>query len=188
MTDHHLLLAPKAAPQPTCQKCRRHGDSVHLPVRHYFMKTDVIEKEFNIREMIGYPPILKREEDTLIYSRKHSNGDAYWWRPNGSGYTSDLNQAGRYTAEEAASCCRSTHGDNVPILESVALAIEARRTLYRRDIEDILSNVPRHLSVLAFGMISCASRSHDKSPEGTGIRWTSLFAFMLFSCLRLLQL
>jgi len=25
VTCHHLLLAPKAAPQPTCQKCRRHG-------------------------------------------------------------------------------------------------------------------------------------------------------------------
>ena len=36
MTDHHLLLAPKAAPQPTCQKCRRHGDSVHRLVRHIF--------------------------------------------------------------------------------------------------------------------------------------------------------
>ena len=35
MTDHHSLLAPKAAPQPTCQKCRRHGDSVHRPVRSF---------------------------------------------------------------------------------------------------------------------------------------------------------
>jgi hypothetical protein len=25
MTCHHLLLAPKPAPQATCQKCRRHG-------------------------------------------------------------------------------------------------------------------------------------------------------------------
>jgi len=33
MTDTHLLLAPKPAPQATCQKCRRHGYSVHRPVR-----------------------------------------------------------------------------------------------------------------------------------------------------------
>jgi hypothetical protein len=91
----------------------------------------------------GCPILEQPKKDTLIYSRKHSDGDAYWWRPNGSGYTSDLNQAGRYTAEEAAACCRSTHGDNVPVPESVAMAIEARRTLYRRDIEDILSNVSR---------------------------------------------
>jgi hypothetical protein len=42
-------------------------------------------------------------------------------------------------------------------------------------------NVPRHLSLLAFGVISCVSRRHDKSPEGTGIRWTSLFAFLFFT-------
>lgn len=79
-------------------------------------------------------------EDTLIYSRKHSNGDAYWWRPNGSGYTSDLRAAGRYTAEEAESCCRKTHGDNVPVKASVAEALFQRRVIYRTVIEDILAN------------------------------------------------
>ena len=43
------------------------------------------------------------------------------------------------------------------------------------------AHVPRHLSLLAFGVISCLSRRHDKSPEGTGIRWTSLFAFLFFT-------
>ena len=43
-----------------------------------------------------------------------------------------------------------------------------------------LANVPRHLSLLAFGMISCVCRRHDKSPEGTGVRWTSLFDFIFF--------
>ena len=38
MTDHHLLLAwllPAKRKQETCQKCRRHGDSVHRPVRTF---------------------------------------------------------------------------------------------------------------------------------------------------------
>lgn len=80
------------------------------------------------------------EKTTLIYSRKHSTcGDACWWRPDGKGYTTDLNQAGRYTKEKADSCCRSTHGDNVPVPESAALSLEARRTVYRRDIEAMLA-------------------------------------------------
>jgi len=36
ITDHHLLSAPKPAPQATCRKCRRHGGSVHGPVRGFF--------------------------------------------------------------------------------------------------------------------------------------------------------
>jgi len=39
MTDHHLLLAwllPAKRKQEACQKCRRHGDSVHRPVRIIF--------------------------------------------------------------------------------------------------------------------------------------------------------
>ena len=33
ITGHHLLSAPKPAPQATCRKCRRHGGSVHGPAR-----------------------------------------------------------------------------------------------------------------------------------------------------------
>ena len=40
---------------------------------------------------------------------------------------------------------------------------------------------PVTASLLAFGMISCASRRHDESPEGTGIRWTGLFAFTVLA-------
>ena len=39
------------------------------------------------------------------------------------------------------------------------------------------ANVPGQVSPLAFGMISCASRRHDKSAEGMGISCTGLFDF-----------
>ena len=38
MTDHHLLSVSEPAPQAKCRKCRRHGDSVHRPVRIFALK------------------------------------------------------------------------------------------------------------------------------------------------------
>jgi len=43
------------------------------------------------------------------------------------------------------------------------------------------ANVPGQVSPLAFGMISCASRRHDKSAEGMGISCTGPFGLFVFS-------
>jgi hypothetical protein len=43
----------------------------------------------------------------------------------------------------------------------------------------ILPNVPGQVSPLAFGMISCASRRHDKSAEGMGINCTGPLGIFL---------
>jgi len=37
----------------------------------------------------------------LVLCRCRSNGVALWWRSDGAGYTEDVTEAGRYTAEEA---------------------------------------------------------------------------------------
>ena len=39
----------------------------------------------------------------LVWSHEHQS----YWRPNKSGYTTDWLHAGRYSAEDAADCCRS---------------------------------------------------------------------------------
>ena len=42
-----------------------------------------------------------------------------------------------------------------------------------------MPNVPGQVSPLAFGMISCASRRHDKSAEGMGISCTGPLALFV---------
>ncbi|GIK44750.1 MAG: hypothetical protein K8L99_32835 [Anaerolineae bacterium] len=53
----------------------------------------------------------------LIFSKRHTNGVAMWWRPNASGYTNDVNEAGRYSKIEVESYCAGTQGDNIPVDE-----------------------------------------------------------------------
>lgn len=48
-----------------------------------------------------------------IRTRGYIGNGLVWWRPNGAGYTSDIDQAGVYTYEEAYQICKSTHGDNL---------------------------------------------------------------------------
>lgn len=54
--------------------------------------------------------------DWLLLSVKYSTGDfLVWWGPNSSGYTYRLDDAGRYSAEEADRIEKSTHGSAVAV-------------------------------------------------------------------------
>ena len=54
----------------------------------------------------------------VIWSFEHEA----WWRPNKRGYTDQLNEAGRYTAEEAGMIVvDSVWLDEVAIVESIAI-------------------------------------------------------------------
>lgn len=64
----------------------------------------------------------------LIFSKKHSKGIAMWWGHNAAGYTNNLDEAGRYSKDEAEQYCAHSHGDDVPMEELVAYGkLAARR-------------------------------------------------------------
>lgn len=72
-------------------------------------------------------------EDYLLLSVPHSKGIVMWWRPNASGYTSNINDAGRYSLDSAKSYYVGTHGDAVPVAMSFVMQLAKRVTV---DISD----------------------------------------------------
>lgn len=69
---------------------------------------------------------LKPKEEELFYiqdARSNADGCVLWWRPNGGGYTVDLDDAGKYTRNQAFKGKRET---DVPVPCHVAEAITTR--------------------------------------------------------------
>lgn len=55
-------------------------------------------------------------ENRLFYiqdSRSYCGNSALWWRPNGGGYTTNLNEAWRVGRERAESICRCRDTDKM---------------------------------------------------------------------------
>jgi len=74
-------------------------------------------------------------KEYLIMSKKWTKGDGIvaWWRPNGAGYTNDLQQAGRYDEAEAKSISETSHGDNVAVPMEMVLVLYSRHTVDLND-------------------------------------------------------
>ncbi len=65
----------------------------------------------------------------VLYSKKWSNGIAVWWRPDGKGYTDNLDAAGDYTEAEARSIQAGCHGDAIAIRRSDLAGLKTRRVV-----------------------------------------------------------
>jgi len=78
---------------------------------------DSVECQVRFIELI-YPPEREKMK-YVIWSYEHNA----WWAPNHSGYTTELQQAGRYSAEEAgAIVTNSIWLEEIAILEKLAEA------------------------------------------------------------------
>lgn len=66
----------------------------------------------------------------LIYSKKRTNEIAMWWLPNAAGYTNNVDEAGRYSRDDAESHCSGSHGDSISVDEmTVYCNLQARRII-----------------------------------------------------------
>lgn len=80
----------------------------------------------------------------LILSKDRSQDIAMWWRPNSAGYTTDIDSAGRYSAEESARIVRAGPDKDMRVPVS---AID--RVVTTRRIVDI-GDANNHSELMAF--------------------------------------
>lgn len=83
----------------------------------------------------------------LLLSKHRTHGIALWWRPGGCGYTTDINEAGRFDKEEAERIAKDSHGDDVPVpVEAIG------NTITTRTIVDI-GDANNHGEIMRFEVV-----------------------------------
>lgn len=78
--------------------------------------------------------------DFLILSKCRSNGKgvAHWWRERGRGYTTDVDQAGRYSAEESLRIVRGSPEKDMRVpVSAIGRLIETRRVVSLEDANNL---------------------------------------------------
>ena len=80
----------------------------------------------------------------LILSKDRSQGIAMWWRPNSAGYTTDIDAAGRYSADESAQIVRAGPDKDMRVpVSAIGRVVTTRRIV---DIGD----GDNHYELMAF--------------------------------------
>lgn len=121
---------------------------LHLSDTH---KLNSVESELDevVRLSVAVEEARKAEESVsapfVLYSAKWSRGVAVWWRSDGKGYTTNLEDAGDYPEGEARRISAECQGDAIAIRRSVLANLKTRRVLdfgdsnNREDFQEIIS-------------------------------------------------
>lgn len=75
------------------------------------------------------------DQDDLYYIQNAGRpvgNSARWWRPEGAGYTSDLNDAWRVTGEKARQIAAGRPGEDIPYQVAAVDAISERHVDVQR--------------------------------------------------------
>jgi hypothetical protein len=93
-------------------------------------------------------------ESYLILSKKWSRSapreHAVWYRPEAHGYTTNIEEAGRFTKEEARAHTRSSEGVTAMVKESQAYAMAERLTI----VAASEANIEKLSNPTAFGRLA----------------------------------
>lgn len=72
--------------------------------------------------------------DFLILSKDRSQTLASWWLPSGHGYTTDVDKAGRFSAEESARIVRGSPEKDMRVpVSALQRTVETRRVVHLDD-------------------------------------------------------
>ena len=82
--------------------------------------------------------------DYLILSKHRTTGIALWWRGGALGYTTDVNDAGRFDEAEAKRIAKDSHQDDVAVPVSVI-----GDTVTTRTVVDV-GDASNHARLMAF--------------------------------------
>ena len=75
----------------------------------------------------------------ILYRGQNGAGEALWWRPNRSGYTADLSEAGRYSKEDAESIA-GIRGDDFPVpLADIGKRLKVRQVVTVEDGDNFVT-------------------------------------------------
>lgn len=104
--------------------------SVELPAESVI--EDVVRSILNQRD----EPTDTGKYLILFKERVHGHAHALWWGPNRSGYTINLDEAGRYTKDEAESIAR-VRDEDYPVPESaIGSLLKVRRVVCVDDADN----------------------------------------------------
>ena len=85
----------------------------------------------------------------LIFSQKRTGPDGIiaWWRNGGAGYTTDMNEAGRFSQDKAKEIISQSHGASFAIKQDDVRKLKTRTIVDTSDGE----NLKQLMSLGAFG-------------------------------------
>lgn len=72
----------------------------------------------------------KDPEFVILYSKQCNGNCAIFWRPKRNGYTIDLDEAGRYSKEEALEIHEGRHGEDMPVPVEEAYKLAQRHVSF----------------------------------------------------------
>jgi hypothetical protein len=87
-------------------------------------------------------------ERFLILQRERVGDLALWWRPDRRGYTTNVDEAGRYTEEEALSI-QAIRGGDIPVPESFLRKCVKRRTVVSSEDGDNFTLLKQYRSKMS---------------------------------------
>ena len=129
--DHHGSL-PAARQKTNCPFClhNSHSERCTAMISPY---DELQTSKEDLRQCLcanvaaaERPKIMVEPELYYIQNKGYAGNCLFWWRPDGRGYTCDLNEAWKVTKERAEEICRTRPKEDIPRLVKIVDGVAVR--------------------------------------------------------------